>query len=508
MGCGGGNGGNGNDEPPERASPEVPSGEKTANHEILVPSSVSVEKLSGDVDGYMLYSGTPQGSGSAKSFSSSGSLSKALLSSRDVAGFFVERAVSNGEQNAAEVLGNLATKITQRYSSFTSTGAQIIPGLSASFSSYALNVGALMKPTQLATELLSDIGLNKEGGELINLPVVLDVEPYATEFTVLIGVVYFSETDVVVLASVVPTNLAGTYSTVTSTITNGTIVSPKADAQKSPGSDLYTVQGGSGKADFLFVVDNSISMGGEQQAISDAANEFVNAITKSGLDYSIGTITTDSDTLRDANADGGFTTDLVEYQVDVKPGISGSFIETGIWFAERALQSQAAGDVVNGTVTDAGYPRQDASLSVVILSDEPSQYIYRSGSVVFDPKDNLFVQREYTVHAIIEPEFDEDSQYDDLALETGGSTADIGDTSTFAVIMNNIAREAGGATSAFVLAETPISSTIEVTVNGVAVANSSSNGWEYNVANNSILFNGTAIPGDGEEVKVEYSYFQ
>jgi hypothetical protein len=107
---------------------------------------------------------------------------------------------------------------------------------------------------------------------------------------------------------------------------------------------------------------------------------------------------------------------------------------------------------------------------------------------------------------MIEPG-DTNSQYSPLALATGGSVAGIADTAAFSTIMNNIATNAGGASSQFILSGIPIAATISVTVHGTAVAKSAVNGWAYNAASNSVMFRGTALLSGGESVSVSYDYF-
>jgi len=233
-------------------------------------------------------------------------------------------------------------------------------------------------------------------------------------------------------------------------------------------------------------------MRNEQTAISEAADAFESSILSSGLDFMIGTITTDSMTLRDTSANGGFTNDITEFKSDAKPGTSGSGTETGIWFAEQSLLS-------GGTVTAEGFPRSGASLSVIILSDEQSQYTSRSGGVVFDPLNNLFVTQGYRAYSIITLSQNAVSQYDDLAQATGGTVSSISDTAVFPVIMNNIALNAGGASSSFILSKPPLASSISV-----IVVNSLVDGWTFSFSTNTILFHGSAIPTGGTLVSVTY----
>jgi hypothetical protein len=51
-----------------------------------------------------------------------------------------------------------------------------------------------------------------------------------------------------------------------------------------------------------------------------------------------------------------------------------------------------------------------------------------------------------------------------------------------------------------------MSSTISVTVSGAAVTNSGTDGWLYNVSNNSIVFYGSALPSVGSSVEISYDW--
>ena len=65
------------------------------------------------------------------------------------------------------------------------------------------------------------------------------------------------------------------------------------DVQEDDGVCDYFVsqagtQGGTAQADFVFAVDNSGSMGGDQDDINDALDDFATALDNSGIDFRIG----------------------------------------------------------------------------------------------------------------------------------------------------------------------------------------------------------------------------
>ncbi len=118
-----------------------------------------------------------------------------------------------------------------------------------------------------------------------------------------------------VLVSTVIDQVKQRYEAVTRGVTDGTNVGT-AESSRAQAADEFVGSGSGGLADFLFVVDNSGSMGNEQAALSQAAADFISVITSSGLDFRIGTITTDRQTLRGV----GYTADTTQFEQDAVAG--------------------------------------------------------------------------------------------------------------------------------------------------------------------------------------------
>jgi len=288
---------------------------------------------------------------------------------------------------------------------------------------------------------------------------------------------------------------------------------------------------GKNKMDFLFVVDDSGSMSDDQDALSEAADDFTREMKNSGVNYRSAIITTsygisdneDGDANRILQDVGIIENNETLLKNNLVLGTRGSNTETGIYNAEQALQSIAKGDEEDGSVTALGMPQKDADLSVIIISDEPSQYRYRSNRNDFNVSNNLFTKRDITVYGIIENlsgyrntsgNLDEYnlSQYDDLVDATGGIYADIKSTDSngsldFSNIMHKIARDAGGVASQFSLKNWATIIT-EVKVSEKSVLNNAINGYTYNQANKSIVFHGTALPEANSTVEIEYKFYQ
>lgn len=458
----------------------------TTNQQIFLPVGVLPLAVSGAIDGTLIFAGADE---------TVTDISQLL--DRDISGFVVQKGVSDPLATANETLGDLHRSVAGLEDVFT------ISVISESFDAqagyalgeYLVRLSGDLTATELNNLLVLMLGRSTETGEITDLPISLPGELSTDVFRLSLAVSRESEAVNIVVATLIAEENFADYIERLSNITDGTNIGTPADTRASVTDTFVMPDVQTLAADFLFVIDNSGSMGDEQVAISDAGDAFIAEIAQSGLDFNLGVITTDDSELRGT----GFTTDVDQFKLDIKPGISGSSIERGILMAEQALGSQLLGDAVDGTVTLAGHPRPNASLSVVIMSDEPSQH--RN----FDVENNLFLARNYTVYGILNARDAAFSQYDDLAFRTGGSVADIDDPTTFPEIMQKIANNAGGRTSPFVLSNPAIAGTLSVFVDGVEIPNGP-DGWQYFSTSQTILFRGSAVPVTGSNIVVQYQH--
>ena len=492
-------------------------------HDVYVPDEFSKSNVSGDFSGFAISAGKSAiTSRSTKSVLDAPVVNlKANLrettvlttSSRDVMGFISNTKALNSETDVSGLRTSYESAIRNNSSVYVATLTNagfytVDPALfagtkqpsSAAYGLYRLTTYTDVGVTEVAEMLAEEIGVNVVNGT-VNFPSPASDESQVTDFVVFLGLIYYSATDVVVMATVVPYELTGSYQGLTKAATQPTNVAPKGTQRASTSQTFTQAAVTNNKADFLFVIDNSGSMGDEQTAISDIADDFENAVTSANLDYRVGVITTDSDALRDTYVDGGFTDDITEFKSDIVAGTSGSPTESGIWFAEQALQP-------GGTVETDGYPRSGASLSVIMISDEDDQYSsYSPSSSSFDASNNLFIDNSYSVYSIIDDSYSYyNTDYSDLASNTGGSVADIKDKTSYSLIMTEIAQAASGSASLFTLNEKAIAGSVKVSVNGVAVSEDASNGFQ--LVNNNIVFYGTSKPEAGDSIAVQYEYFE
>ena len=459
----------------------------TSNHEIFVPNGY--KKLApgavpqGDYEGTLLFGGLA-----------------AASSVEEIAAFVVQRPTLGAGSDASSVLQNLRSILSSMGIQLSNVATENLSG-TAMRSNDRIRLNTSLTTNALNNQIFEQLGGNIAGAQFTNLPADNPQASQAQEFRCLLTVQYFSEQDIVVTSAVIRESELANYEALMEGLGDGSNVG-NSGSQRSAGTDQFKVQGSSNKADFLWVVDNSSSMSDKQTAVANAGTEFANRVSNANLDFQVGVITTDSAQLQGT----GFTLDITQFQADVVAGTGGSITETGIWFAEQSLQSAALGDSSNGSVTSLGVPRTGASLSVIILSDEKSQYTSRS-SVAFDDTNNLFIDRGYLVYAIVNPAHAQSSQYDDLALNTGGTIGDITDISNIPAIIQQIVDRAGGMTP-FVLTHKPISSTLVVGVNGTEISHASVDGWQYFPNSNTIAFFGNVMPQAGDIIQVTYQYIE
>jgi hypothetical protein len=255
------------------------------------------------------------------------------------------------------------------------------------------------------------------------------------------------------------------------------------------------------KTDFLFVVDNSASMLEEQAALANSADALFNAFAASGIDFRIGVVTTDSEVLRG----NGFTSTLAQFKNDVRVGINGNSLEMGIEYGLRAIRR----------ARDPALPpeqriRDDAGLVVVFVSDEENTGLKSVAAYATD-----YLAENAVTFSIVGPRPTgcthvglgsavAGTQYLDLATATGGSSGSICNPNITEVV-DEILFGAIGASSRARLSGHPISGSL-ATQTTVPVPRARVNGFDYDPANNTLLFFGVSPPA-GTDVTVAFATF-
>ncbi len=289
-------------------------------------------------------------------------------------------------------------------------------------------------------------------------------------------------------------------------------------------TDLFD-QLGRPKADILFVIDNSGSMGEEQDGLSANLGVFLQFAQAQQIDYQIAVTTTDVEGGEDGRfvpINGNPSDRIVRpttqpspeavFAQNVNVGTIGSANEQGLEAAYLALSNP----LIFGH--NAGFIREDAVLSVIIVSDEQDYspnvvdfYINFLLSIKGFRNNNLF-----SLSAIVGDEVggctgpggsaDTGSRYIAAALRTGGVFQSIC-ISDWSRALEDLSSSAFGFKSRFFLSNQPVVSSVRVTVDGVVVEAASAMGtinWAYEFSTNSINFTPFATPEPGAEITVEY----
>lgn len=464
--------------------------------QVFLPEGYNTSQLTGDVYGSIIYA-KPQPTSAA-------AMSGGIPTPEDtqLAGFVAERTTLDKGLSTEVVLQSMMSAFASQLSGWSplvQTSQTILENGDIN-ASYKITLGTEETLTALLQTLIQQTAIDKVGGTASAL-VPAATEIAAKEYQLDITLSYAPDSGGAVLTStLVAKDKATLYSDLIVSTTSESITSSKQAKLLLQNDSFTAVNQTVSKADFLFVIDNSGSMSDEQQAISDLTKAFTDTMLNASVDFMVGTITTDTDELRGE----GFTNDIAQIAQDFKPGTWGSATERGIYYSEKAL-------LPGGTVEAAGYPRAGASLSVVIMSDEPSQYP-TSINGKFDVDSNIFVDKGYRVYSIVNPNDASYSQYDDLATRTLGKTLNINVTDEYGSFVETMAQNAGASSAGYELTQAKtkqiLSSSIAVKVAGVSVDRDSADGWQYYPLSKSIVFTGSAIPNEGENISIAYQYVE
>ena len=299
------------------------------------------------------------------------------------------------------------------------------------------------------------------------------------------------------------------------------------------------------KLDILWVIDNSGSMANLQSNIASNFDIFIQDFATKGYDYQIAVTTTDAwlaerysddrlsefrNGVRNSTLDtnSGYriitpsTPDPVAaFQINITQGVEG-------YGDERAFQSLRA---ALSNPLNAGFPRDDGFLAVIIVSDEDdfskNSYSY-TGEDYSDPDlhpvsdyvsflDGLTsstgATRRYSVSSVSildnaclndnDPWGNIADRYHALVAATSGVNGDVC-SSNFAATLDEIQQKIAELSTQFFLSREPVVSTIVVKVDGKTIPRDSVNGWSYNSTANSIVFHGTAIPSQGAKISIDF----
>ncbi len=299
------------------------------------------------------------------------------------------------------------------------------------------------------------------------------------------------------------------------------------------------VQSSGQTVDILFVVDNSGSMGEEQDNLGANFAQFIAGAQQFQNDFQIGIVTTDLDNPNQSGKLQGNPRILrrgpdveARFRDSVDVGVNGAGSEYGLEAAKKALSNPLAFDTGTPCRADnecvapdscvegfcgghnRGFVREAAALVLVFLSDEedqsPSQldfYVdffknikgFRNEAQF---KANVIVgARNGQAEACESPNgvADAGRRYVEVAQRTNGAVYSICDAN-FGASLREIGQSAFGLPVQFFLTRPAIGATVRVSVDGQPV----NDGWAFDQDSNSVIFEQDRVPRAGSRIRVEY----
>ena len=303
-------------------------------------------------------------------------------------------------------------------------------------------------------------------------------------------------------------------------------------------------QAPSNEVDILWVVDNSVSMVQEQTAVANGAAAFIGHLESTAMDFHIGVVTTDMDVTNSnaATMVGGYLdTTTPNYEAEfasrVQVGTNGSDQEKGIEAAISAIIPPRS------TTANIGFLRDEASLAIVVVSDEndcsddgglgaaaTGEDCYTNYDKLTPIPDLVSTLKEVkkgsvgttTFSGIIGPDAINGcadavpgKRYATMIEMVGGVRANICDAD-YTSIMDSLGLIAAGVLDTFPLGYLAEPDSIVVSVvdiDDVEVPGSevgdATNGWTYEESEDqtsaSIVFHGTSVPPRGATIAVDYT---
>jgi hypothetical protein len=279
------------------------------------------------------------------------------------------------------------------------------------------------------------------------------------------------------------------------------------------------------KADVLFVIDCSGSMGDNQENLATNFSSFIAQAVGMDVDFHLGVVATEVEDmpgwtgtpprevkpghLVQAGSRPKILTNLTPdleaaFGDNVRLGDNCSNHEAGLEGAWMALSEP----LVSDPNANAGFLREDAKLYLIMVSDEPDQ---SNGSVDFYVDFFMSIKgyrnTEMMSVSAICTSCDSD-RYWDVTVRTGGICEPI-DTADWAQSLANLGIDAFSAIREFPLSRPADAGSISVTVNGLPVDRASSqgsaDGWSHYADSNTVYFGDDVVPDRGDRIEVSYT---
>jgi hypothetical protein len=301
----------------------------------------------------------------------------------------------------------------------------------------------------------------------------------------------------------------------------------------SDGVDVY-IQNPAEQVDILMIVDNSCSMEPYQKKLGTNFDSFIEYFVGANVDYHIGITTTDNSVAKAGHIIGDVITPetadpSAAFNDAVNVGIantSGASLEMGL---ETGLKAITAPRTENA---NKGFLRPDASLSLIIVSDEEdssplpvNDYINEFYAVKGQRVRDVFnfsaltVTDESVCTADQAAASSPGDRYVDVARQTHGLVGNLCETgSGFSSIITDLSLNASRLQDTYFLTGKPNPSTLSVSVKpeGAEVEENltcDSGAWTYDLIPNddgidspAVIFNRDNLPPVGAQITIRYNF--
>lgn len=285
---------------------------------------------------------------------------------------------------------------------------------------------------------------------------------------------------------------------------------PDYNVARIPSGDSYVQGGPERPVDILWVIDDSATMTEEQDALVANFQDYADVLYDTSVDYQIGIITTDAEDGQGLLVGEVLTPDTEDLDAaftrEADVGITGNREEQHLE-AIRLASSEPALSAGNDQLF-----RADADLQIILLTDEDDQSD-ESVDIYIDHLNQFKEQTSFRMNLIGGPlpsgcasatsSAEAATRLIQAVEATGGTFKSIceGD---FSVVMKSMAFTSVGMTDTFELTNLPDLDSLEVKVDGVVMHERLENGWQYDAAKNTVVFEGLAVPRPGQTVDLVY----
>jgi len=262
-----------------------------------------------------------------------------------------------------------------------------------------------------------------------------------------------------------------------------------------------------GSTDIIFAVDKSCSMSDDITNVQNNFGTFVSTLSGLDADYQVAAVIADNGCISgdDLYIDNSFSEADAQSSITsmiTATGSYGSNTERAFMLLEATLSEASSGGCNDGLV------REEATLNLVGISDEPEQsvnsysyYVSLFQSLKSDPDDVIMhaIGGDYPSGCGSASAY---TGFYEATVATGGLFLSICATD-FGAHLEALAEGSAADLNSFELTEWPVPETISVKIDGVTTTI----GWEYNTTDNAIDFDGDYVPEGGSTIEVDYSLY-